>query len=289
MQIKTLLAGLSGSLLLTLGVPVSVMAAGTTVVTPTNMQDWAFIQEIANGSGSMVLGPETPPLGTGSAELRVDSTGREILLNNNFAGTKLSDITTLGYSTYRQTGSDPLAISLQLDIDTNSTDAITTWQGRLVYEPYFTHTVIADEWQTWNTLDDSLTGNWWFSGTPGNTVCPQSNPCTWTEVKTAFPDAAIRVNNLSDTAGFINFKAGGPWAPSFVGNVDAFTIGVNNSLTTYDFELNEPVVTPVMPTSKDQCKKGGWQAFGGVFKNQGDCVSFVATGGRNQPANNPQF
>jgi hypothetical protein len=38
-----------------------------------------------------------------------------------------------------------------------------------------------------------------------------------------------------------------------------------------------------LPTSKDQCKKGGWQTYG-VFKNQGDCVSFVATGGRNPPA-----
>ena len=28
------------------------------------------------------------------------------------------------------------------------------------------------------------------------------------------------------------------------------------------------------PTSKDQCKNGGWRTFG-VFKNQGDCVSFV--------------
>ena len=41
---------------------------------------------------------------------------------------------------------------------------------------------------------------------------------------------------------------------------------------------------PSLPTSKDQCKHGGWQTFG-VFKNQGDCVSFVATGGKNQPAN----
>lgn len=38
-----------------------------------------------------------------------------------------------------------------------------------------------------------------------------------------------------------------------------------------------------LPTSKDQCKKGGWQSYG-VFKNQGDCVSFVATGGKNPPA-----
>ena len=43
------------------------------------------------------------------------------------------------------------------------------------------------------------------------------------------------------------------------------------------------VEAPPLPTSKDQCKNGGWRDFG-VFKNQGDCVSFVATGGKNQPA-----
>jgi hypothetical protein len=37
------------------------------------------------------------------------------------------------------------------------------------------------------------------------------------------------------------------------------------------------------PTTKDDCKNGGWRNFG-VFKNQGDCVSFVATKGKNQPA-----
>jgi hypothetical protein len=37
-----------------------------------------------------------------------------------------------------------------------------------------------------------------------------------------------------------------------------------------------------LPTSKDQCKNGHWRDFG-VFKNQGDCVSFVATKGKNPP------
>jgi hypothetical protein len=37
------------------------------------------------------------------------------------------------------------------------------------------------------------------------------------------------------------------------------------------------------PTSQDQCKNGGWKIYG-VFKNQGDCVSFVATKGRNPPS-----
>jgi len=38
-----------------------------------------------------------------------------------------------------------------------------------------------------------------------------------------------------------------------------------------------------VPTTKDQCKNGGWRSFG-AFKNQGDCVSFVATGGKNPSA-----
>ncbi len=38
-----------------------------------------------------------------------------------------------------------------------------------------------------------------------------------------------------------------------------------------------------LPTSKDNCKNDGWKTYGSTFKNQGDCVSFVATNGKNQP------
>jgi len=43
--------------------------------------------------------------------------------------------------------------------------------------------------------------------------------------------------------------------------------------------------TKERPTSKVDCAGAGWKAFDGRFKfrNQGDCVSFVATGGRNAP------
>jgi hypothetical protein len=33
--------------------------------------------------------------------------------------------------------------------------------------------------------------------------------------------------------------------------------------------------TVSVPTSKDQCKKDGWKNYGPMFKNQGQCVSFV--------------
>jgi hypothetical protein len=38
------------------------------------------------------------------------------------------------------------------------------------------------------------------------------------------------------------------------------------------------------PVTKSDCMNDGWQSYG-VFKNQGDCVSFVASGGKNPPAN----
>lgn len=36
------------------------------------------------------------------------------------------------------------------------------------------------------------------------------------------------------------------------------------------------------PTSTSECKSGGWESYH-VFTNQGDCVSYVATGGKNAP------
>jgi hypothetical protein len=47
-----------------------------------------------------------------------------------------------------------------------------------------------------------------------------------------------------------------------------------------------PTVLPRMPQSKDDCNNGGWKDLvddrGRPFKNQGDCVSFVATNGKNK-------
>jgi hypothetical protein len=54
--------------------------------------------------------------------------------------------------------------------------------------------------------------------------------------------------------------------------VDTVEVG---DLTVHD--------APAVPTSKDQCKHGGWKIYG-VFKNEGDCVSFVAKKGKNQPS-----
>ena len=61
---------------------------------------------------------------------------------------------------------------------------------------------------------------------------------------------------------------------SFNPGYDVGVDGIEFNDTTWNFEIPPP-----MPSTKDDCKNGGWETYG-VFKNQGDCVSFVATGGQ---------
>jgi hypothetical protein len=45
--------------------------------------------------------------------------------------------------------------------------------------------------------------------------------------------------------------------------------------------LGDIVVTdaqPPLPTTKNQCKNGGWRHYGSTFKNEGQCVAFVQRG-----------
>jgi len=66
-------------------------------------------------------------------------------------------------------------------------------------------------------------------------------------------------------------------------NLPGAGIPLSSDTSPFDFP-QDYVVTDAkpLPTSKEQCKNGGWRTYG-VFKNQGDCVSFVATGGKNPP------
>jgi hypothetical protein len=54
-----------------------------------------------------------------------------------------------------------------------------------------------------------------------------------------------------------------------------------------NISVNTDVVgSSTLPTASDDCKKGGWANLtddeGTAFKNQGDCVSFAATQGKNK-------
>jgi len=82
---------------------------------------------------------------------------------------------------------------------------------------------------------------------------------------------ASRTYSVSQYAGLMGLTAANTFL--FFGNTNA-TGTVFSNLS----------VTRPLPTTSAQCKDGGWRSFG-VFANQGDCVSFVATKGKNPPGN----
>ena len=66
--------------------------------------------------------------------------------------------------------------------------------------------------------------------------------------------------------------------------ITSVTIGLTTPSAVYDFFIDNVRVT-AFPITTAECKNGGWEAYG-VFENQGDCVSYVATHGKNEPGKN---
>lgn len=232
--------------------------------------------ETATGTGNVELNSNKAYNVAGSAEFTVadSSSYVELGLYKQLSSVALSSLSGISYATWQQVDNTK-AVALQVGVDTDVTDADTSWQGRLVYEPYMNtdlagNPVTDGTWQTWLTLDADAV--WWMTWSASLTTkyganpCPQGDPCTYAEILGLFPNAGFN-------AGFGNplvLKAGSGWA-SFTGYADAPTV----SDSFWDFE--PAVVAPVMPTTKDQCKNYGWQNYGATFKNQGSCVSYVAT------------
>ncbi len=219
------------------------LEANTETVSNVDPKGWAFGNDTHAGvsSGAFELGPAVPPLGQGSVRLEVGDTTGGYLIWRAYPGTALSDITSLSYSTYRESGDPAYAPALQFNVDYDLTDGTTNFQGRLVFEPYYTQTVATGTWQMWN----ALSGKWWATRAPGNAICSMAAPCTWSQVRAAFPRAGIHA-----TLGAVLFKVGSGWGPT-VAYVDAFTIGTSAGITTYNFEFVDatpPTISQCAPT-----------------------------------------
>lgn len=203
--------------------------------------NWFFynneLDQIDNTLGSFVIGPDTSPLGTGSAQISVSGTQRKSLATFQFAGTFLNTITTLNYSTYNSPDGNGGLVSssgfLLVNVDFNGSD---TWQNQLIFVPPAAE-VIQNSWQEWDALQG---GNalWTWSGLTANggslTQWPDGSSSTyrtWNDILTAFPDARISLSN-----GLLGIAVGSPNPDGYTENIDAFKFGIGSSFITFDFE-----------------------------------------------------
>jgi choice-of-anchor C domain-containing protein len=110
-------------------------------------------------------------------------------------------------------------------------------------------------------------------------------------------DPLVKTLDVSATGGSVSsytHDVTGTDLTSMVWTAETYTFLATSATSTLSFisttdgafgpAIDAVVVTESVPV-KDDCKQGGWQTMidtaGNSFKNQGDCVSFFATKGKN--------
>jgi hypothetical protein len=225
------------------------------------------------GDGSALIGAGTPDAASGTDHLLIetptDGADKATVLTYEFVGEPLSSIETLGYRslvTGESAADVRQAPALNIEIDRNGGTLEPGDYATLVWEPlYAGESTAAGEWLT--RSPSTSDGGWWSTrnvpvatGVAGALGFP-SFTAGWDEVQAALPAATVLRIGINQGSG----------NPGLVSEVDLLRVNE----TVYDFGL--------APTRKDQCKSGGWTAFEApAFRNQGDCVSFVASQSRNR-------
>lgn len=236
------------------------------IVTVTNSNPHGWVKEEQYlGKIRFTNGPSKPPLQKGSLEFYAPVNGHARFVrmkNTAYSGLLLSSITQLSYSTFVQKADskfDAPFIVLLVDADgdgledthmffdprnqnTGDTKGIPTKYGW--FNPKDTndraikwqHTVLQKIWQTW----DALNGGWvtWSVGEKTADLSPPLYSLSSFIAKN--PNA--RIVNDDKGGGGVRLQSGGiPMADNFLGNADAFAIGINGKTTIYDFEAGDNV------------------------------------------------
>lgn len=241
------------------------MAAAATFTTVTESNNQGWIKTEANG-GTISYVASTEAIGTGAVQFNTP-TNASITRLKKTVSLNLADVTNLSYMTKQvsapETAKTVAAVNLRLYIDT---DGNGKFDDVLVYEPYY-NSPVSSIWQTWTS--NQTNGYWWSNAgvTYNGHVSVGAGGYTNFHLSDVVHDyQSAKVVSIGLGTGDYN----SPWT------VQADNLVVND--TTYNFENKMPTVTL---TSKNQCKGDGWQSVsatdGSSFKNQGSCVSYVAS------------
>ena len=228
--------------------PAAEAATSTEVVTPGDVgTDWFPADTRAPGTGTFGTGPASPPAGTGSFTARTITNPEKVqLFTNRYDNVLLADIDAVSYSTYRDPASTGFvagvtALNARIDLTNDGNP-----DAYLVYEPYQdmgNAAVQTGVWQTWDAYRGGA-AKWWINTGAGG--CGQATPCTWSTIVAAFPTARIQEGISCGPGGVVTPCPGsfgfnqGSFNSGIISSVDALTVGVSGTTTTFDFELSDP-------------------------------------------------
>ena len=289
--------------------PVAMAADTKIVVWQFNLDGWSYTNFGSDASQDFVFGPDTPPLGAGSAAFMhagPPGVNGGTLHTRSLDGIYLGDIAEFKYSTYQQ-GVDaflyqPPYVQLFLDLDDDGIvdDGIgfePSWQngGRFMVTSLQTSPlsgvtnvvqngldltaagVEANQWWEW----DLIIGSWWGRGGALSVGSSPSDRLGVFECN-QFVGGCVTIAGIVQAypdariiSQQIDANTGGIRLQyGFGGNSDEYIGHVDKLIIGF---TNGDSVTYDFergPAKKGDCKKGGWKGF---FRNQGQCVSFFTS------------
>lgn len=245
---------------------VGVVSAATIVVTGNtssgeNQAGWLFNRDLTT-STPYEFNTNTSSIGDGSLYiLPIGANAADKFIGENFINTPIANVNSISYDFKIGSGGlDTKEEHFYMNVYVNFgvSDDLKFYDCRYSIVP----TVGSTSGFTTVTFDPTVAYPVATRG--GASASPFACPSVPANMDTLSAGSNIRAFSLNVGDTSINDLGLDGYLDNVVVNLDS------NGLTTYDFEAE--VITP---TSKDQCKSGLWSSFVGLFKNQGDCVSFV--------------
>lgn len=287
-------AGVITMLTLAIGLSASAGAVVDAVTPSTNEQNkakgWAYVEQTSNSVGSTELTFNSTRNLFSCFEYRTDGDTSQVLAQNG--GNNYNPAVTDGLYPYVCVSNETKTVTLNADsyvevrmVFGAETDERFDWtRFDLLYNRTAEITAPAAGADVYGTVefaaylnDNDVDAVQWAvrEGT-----CQQSTNTVFGNVDGKNDTATIDTSDLANQTFSFSADMSGmtPGMYCFVYN-PVEDSGEQNIRLTREFNLLAPL------NDKAVCKKDGWMSYG-MFKNQGDCVSYVATGGKNAPAGN---
>lgn len=230
-----------------------------------NQPGWMFGRDLSNATPfSFVM--SSPSIGVGSLYVEpLSSVAAKKFIGENFINTPITEINSISYDfKIGAGGSSTQEEQFYMNVYANFgiSDDLKFYDCRYDVVP----TVGSKDGYTTVTFDPN--NSYPVTTRGGASASPFTCPSSPAAMDTLSAGSNIRAFalNLGDTS------ANDVGLDGYFDNV---VVDLGSGVTTYDFE---PMLKPA---NKSECKKDGWMSFNSpIFKNQGDCVSFLQSSDR---------
>lgn len=244
----------------------TVVMADTTVVTVSedtsageNQPGWLFNRDIST-STPFEFNTDEASIGVGSLYvLPIGVNAADKFIAENFVLSPITDINTISYDFLIGSGgtaADENQFYMSVYANYGESDPLKFYDCRYSVVP------TAGSISNWTTVTFDPTESYPVTTRSSS---PYACPAKPADMNLQSPNSTIRVFaiNVGDTS---TNDVG------LDGYLDNVVVSTTSGTEVSDFE---PTLTPI---DKNECKKNGWTMFNSpVFKNQGDCVSYVVS------------